>query len=269
MKLFRDGFRMIKRLRAVRAKCKRLRRSGKFADHTRGDYQYLARKEGHPVQRFWHQKKWPMVADKLEFRPTDRVLEVGAGSSEIPFNTSEHVALSCATDFSPAPLDFLSKLLEEEERRVCFVGADIQKLPFRDGSFDKVIVLEVIEHVPAETIPVYFGELRRVLKPGGVLLVTTPNYRSTWPILEWIVDHFGGAAEMGGKQHIARFHPRMLRRALEENGFRVHRAGSVYHLSPFLTPLSERWAEKVFDWELSKAGSNGPILYSVAEALPR
>ncbi len=267
VKLFRDGFRMLRRLWQVRRKVKKLVRSGKFADHTRGDYQYLARKEGHPVQRFWHAKKWPMVEAKLEFKPSDRVLEVGAGSSEIPFNTSDRVALSCATDFSPAPLDFLAEQLEREKgRRVCFIGADIQKLPFRSGSFDKVIVLEVIEHVPAETIPFYFSELRRVLVPGGQLLVTTPNYRSTWPLLEWIVDHFGGAAEMGGIQHIARFHPRMLRRALQDNGFRVMSAGSVYHFSPFLAPVAPKMAEKVFNWELNRAGSNGPILYSVAEA---
>ena len=270
VKLFRDGFRMLCRLWQVKQKVKRLQRSGKFADHTRGDYQYLARKEGHPVQRFWHAKKWPMVADKLDFKPTDRVLEVGAGSSEIPFNTSEEVALSCATDFSPAPLDFLSEQIErEKDRRVCFVGADIQKLPFLSGSFDKVIVLEVIEHVPEQTIPQYFSELHRVLAPGGVLLVTTPNYRSTWPLLEWMVDRFGGAAEMGGIQHIARFYPRMLRQALEQNGFQVKQEGSVYHFSPFLAPFAPEFAERVFRWELKGAGRNGPILYSVAESRSR
>jgi len=288
VKLFRDGFRMVARLLRVRRKLRRLRRSGRFADHTRGDYQDLARREGHPVQRFWHAKKWPLVVDKLQFRASDRVLEVGAGSSEIPQRTSERVALSCATDFSPAPLAYLASqgLVAGEDGgsgsgsagqgaadaarpRVCLVGADIQALPFRDGSFDKVIVLEVIEHVPAESIPRYFGELRRVLAPGGELLVTTPNYRSSWPLLEWLVDHFGGAAQMGGKQHIARFHPGRLRAALERGGFRVKQSGSVYHLSPFLAPLSLRGAERVFAWELRRGGRWGPILYSVAEAGPR
>ena len=268
--LFRDGFRMLRRLLTVRLKLRRLRRSGRFADHTRGDYQHLARTEGHPIQRFWHAKKWPMVADSLEFSDDDRVLDVGAGSSEIAAKMRRRCAFACATDFATAPLAHLS---EEgagndagADSRVCFVGADIHALPFKDGSFDKVVVLEVIEHIPRDGIPRYFGELRRVLAPGGQLLVTTPNYRSSWPVLEWLVDHLGGAAEMGGKQHICRFHPRMLREALEQNGFRVTRRGSVYHLSPFVSLVAPRLAEKIFTWELGRGGSLGPILYSVAES---
>ena len=76
----------------------------------------------------------------------------------------------------------------------------------------------------------------------------------------------GGAAEMGGKQHICRFHPRTLREALEQNGFRVTRRGSVYHLSPFVALVAPRLAEKIFTWELGRGGSLGPILYSVAES---
>ena len=51
---------MRERLRR-RLEAQRLQRSGVFADYTRGDYQHLARREGNPVQRFWHQKKWSLV----------------------------------------------------------------------------------------------------------------------------------------------------------------------------------------------------------------
>ncbi|MDF3066861.1 MAG: hypothetical protein K0R38_2462 [Polyangiaceae bacterium] len=48
-----------------------------------------------------------------------------------------------------------------------------QRLPFEDGSFDLVWCSEVIEHLndPAFSL----GELRRVTKPGGLLVLTTPN----------------------------------------------------------------------------------------------
>lgn len=55
-----------------------------------------------------------------------------------------------------------------------WVAADlIADLPFRSASFDLVLMLEVIEHLP--DIPHSLREIARVLKPGGVAIVTTPN----------------------------------------------------------------------------------------------
>ena len=242
----------------------RRQRSGAFADHTRGDYQQLARREGNPVQRFWHAHKWPLVEAHLQLRPGDRVLDVGAGSSEVPVQIAARCALACALDVSPAPLRFLRDLTGAAGRLHLAAG-DLHALPFRDASFDRIAVLEVVEHVPGEGIPRYLAGLRRLLAPGGRLLLTTPNYRSYWPVLEFLIDHLGGAAQMGGHQHVMRFHARRLRACLEENGFRVVHSGSVYHLSPFLSPLAPALAERLFSWETRRGGSLGPILYSVAE----
>lgn len=51
-----------------------------------------------------------------------------------------------------------------------------QPLPYGDFSFDFVNMVEVIEHIPQGEIAFYLKEIRRVLKPGAHLLVTTPNY---------------------------------------------------------------------------------------------
>ena len=54
-----------------------------------------------------------------------------------------------------------------------FEVADLRRLPFGDGEFDLIVSFETIEHVPdPETV---LDELARVLKPGGLLLVSTPN----------------------------------------------------------------------------------------------
>jgi ubiquinone/menaquinone biosynthesis C-methylase UbiE len=56
-----------------------------------------------------------------------------------------------------------------------FTVGDASNLPFGDASFDTVVSFETIEHL-AE-IPQYLGEVRRVLSPGGVYLVSTPRAR--------------------------------------------------------------------------------------------
>lgn len=87
-------------------------------------------------------------------------------------------------------------------------------IPFRDGAFDVVAALDVIEHVASETE--ILAELRRVLAPGGRLLVSVPAYQWAWS------DH-----------DVANGHHRRYTRAravaaLQDNGFRVQRATYVF-----------------------------------------
>lgn len=53
------------------------------------------------------------------------------------------------------------------------VRADVQALPFGGESFDAVLLLAVLEHVPSHEA--VLAEARRVLRPGGAVVVTTPN----------------------------------------------------------------------------------------------
>lgn len=62
------------------------------------------------------------------------------------------------------------------------VGSDVHKLdaaclPFADAEFDRVVVVDMLEHVPDETS--FALELGRVLKPGGRLIVNTPHLKHT------------------------------------------------------------------------------------------
>ena len=52
------------------------------------------------------------------------------------------------------------------------VGADVQALPFRDGAFDAIKATELLEHVP--DVARALAECRRVLRPGGHLVITVP-----------------------------------------------------------------------------------------------
>lgn len=68
--------------------------------------------------------------------------------------------------------------LSEEftNKNVCLdqvVHADLEQLPFKDGEFDVVLSLWVLEHI--ENPDKVFGELHRVLKPGGLFMFCAPN----------------------------------------------------------------------------------------------
>ncbi len=55
-----------------------------------------------------------------------------------------------------------------------FLVAGAGDLPFPDGSFDTVVMWEVLEHIPPGTEPQAFAEIARVLRPGGRLHLSTP-----------------------------------------------------------------------------------------------
>ena len=59
--------------------------------------------------------------------------------------------------------------------RLSFVTGTIPELPFPDASFDAVVSFETIEHVDAEAQRRFVGEIVRVLKPDGLLIISTPN----------------------------------------------------------------------------------------------
>ena len=56
-----------------------------------------------------------------------------------------------------------------------YIRGDITKLPFEKGKFDVVVSFETIEHVDGKMQAKFLKEIKRVLKPEGVLIISTPN----------------------------------------------------------------------------------------------
>jgi SAM-dependent methyltransferase len=78
---------------------------------------------------------------------------------------------------------------ERRTSRPGWVVADlIDHLPFRAEVFDLVMMLEVIEHIP--NIPRALSEIARVLKPGGIAIVTTPNRLNVTSRIHYLLTGF-------------------------------------------------------------------------------
>lgn len=110
----------------------------------------------------------------LALQPGEVALDSGCGTARFAAWNADEAGLMVGSD--PATL-FADAALE----RVALVQADSRRLPFADGSFDKVFSLDVLEHFPHEVIAAYLQETARVLRPGGRLLIFS-NTREPSPI---------------------------------------------------------------------------------------
>lgn len=99
-----------------------------------------------------------------------RVLDAACGRGWGTTVLSESAATTVGVDFSPPAL---VDARARHAGRAEFLEADLRALPFEDGRFDCCVCFEAIAHV---TDPeAVLDELRRVLKPNGLLLVSAPN----------------------------------------------------------------------------------------------
>jgi len=119
--------------------------------------------------------------------PQGRILDLGCGVGH-----SFHLLAPRET----VGVDIEPSALEGQDRET--VVADMRALPFEDGSFDGLISVQSVEHVPDGEAVV--REARRVVRPGGVAVFQTPN-RLTFARADEIIDPY----------HYVEYDPEQLR----------------------------------------------------------
>ena len=147
--------------------------------------------------------------------PNPRILDVGCGTG---------ANLKMLGLYGQAEgVDISEQAVEFCKRRglgTVKLGA-IEDLPFEDQSFDIVTALDVIEHLDDDAAGLQ--EMRRVLRPGGTLLLFVPAFMFLWGVQDDV------------SHHRRRYRLPALRRLLEEGGFEVEKA--TYANITFFAPV--------------------------------
>ena len=152
-------------------------------------------------------------------RPTDDCLDLGCGDGAAcgPWLT-EHARSYVGVDIS-AEAVARAQAAGLDARQVDDAGT----LPFADGAFTVVVCAEVLEHLFDPQAAVL--EACRVLRPGGLIVVTVPNavyIRRRYQMARGIFDPYGDAASIAAPwrdPHIRFFTPTTLTRLLGSSGF--------------------------------------------------
>jgi SAM-dependent methyltransferase len=172
---------------------------------------------------------------RLPIQPGERLLDMGCGAGRHAFEAARRGARVVALDMDRAELSQVTAIFAAmaeageipDSGSGLAVNGDATSLPFPDGSFDKVIAAEVLEHLPADQQAM--NEIARILRPGGVAAVTVPAWlpeRVCWQLSDDYHNTPGG--------HVRIFTRRELMTKLERSGLTVtgqHRAHGLH--SPY------------------------------------
>jgi SAM-dependent methyltransferase len=150
------------------------------------------------------------------------ILDVGCGAANMTHHL-RHYGRVIGVDNNPRPLE-----VARQRGLEAYEGA-ADELPFEDGRFDLVTLLDTVEHVPDQDR--VFEECRRVLagprpeqgQPGGKLLVTVPAFMFLWSKNDML------------NMHQRRYTAPELKDKLQQHGFNVLR---ISYNNSFLFPLA-------------------------------
>lgn len=144
-------------------------------------------------------------------------------------------------------IDITSQVYAARERSLNVCQGNVEVLPFPKEIFSLALSIEVVEHLLQPELMI--KEICRVLKPGGTLIITTPNY-GYWALrllylfgcppvgLEtrfysgWLQRRAGPFTPPWRDPHIRLFTPSILRRFLDENGFEIEFVRSSFVAFP-------------------------------------
>ena len=205
-----------------------------------GDYQARALKSDRAAQRFWHEAKFRLIERVAMPGKQDRVLDAGCGSGTIAHFLSVHAAEVIGIDSNPSAISYAADSYKGSNNLQFRLG-QFEDL-VSEQPFDRVYCVEVIEHLYEPQVADVLSVFHKLTKPGGQLLLTTPNYRSAWPLIEWLLDKFALVATLDEAQHVTHFTKGKLRASLSHAGWRVRDIGSFNGVAPFLAPISRRLA---------------------------
>jgi 2-polyprenyl-3-methyl-5-hydroxy-6-metoxy-1,4-benzoquinol methylase len=171
--------------------------------------------------------------DLLGIKDGDITLDAGCGNGRHSWEVySKNHSSIIAFDVDPVcvkkNLYLLASLKTENEIEGSYhmLMADVTKLPFKSGSFDKIICSEVLEHIPEDNIAV--EELARVLSKNGDIGISVPHYLAESICWKLSGEYYGFP---GG--HIRKYKTRELLALVDTAGLSVYATRHKHALHSF------------------------------------
>jgi SAM-dependent methyltransferase len=135
-------------------------------------------------EHWWFVGRREILFDVLKkhLSPTAKILDVGCNTGVLVGKLQERGIDAYGTDLSEEAIAYG----KERGTKKLFVATG-ESQPFADATFDAVMALDVIEHIDDDCGAL--KEMRRVLKPGGILIIKVPAFKFLWGLQDEVAHH--------------------------------------------------------------------------------
>ena len=232
------------------------------------DYQYYALQKGKCFQKQWHRNRLILIEELHFLNLRAVVADIGCGSGNVVFAFAGKVKSIVGFDYNTESVEFLATKIKSDG----IINSDASTLDILDAvpelyrnKFDKIIFNEVIEHFDKSEVETVLSNLSKMLKTGGEILITTPNYGiSPWTLIELLIDKFKMFPALLGEQHRVKFTLAGLESYCKSAGFFIKRKGTFSLLSVLLAVFGAKFAEYIVKVEVNHLKYFGPQIFLVA-----
>ncbi len=204
------------------------------------------------------------ILNQLELKGGEKILEVGCGNGYY-LNVLSRLKLNLkltGVDNDNLALRDAKKFIND--KKVKLILTDANNLPLKNDFFDRVIISEVIEHIENEQK--VLNEIYRVLKPSGIMVLTTCNidYPFLWDPVNWILQHSFNTHIKAGfwagiwNQHLRLYKIQTLNGIIKKSKFKIEESEFLTRWClPFNHYLVNFVARLFYSGDLPKSLSKG------------
>ncbi|HEY9204688.1 MAG TPA: class I SAM-dependent methyltransferase [Candidatus Methanoperedens sp.] len=160
------------------------------------------------------------------------VLDIGSGRGEIVLHCALKKAFAVGIDYSPDAIKLASDLRKRYKAgdKMSFLRGNATKLPLKNNTFDRIFLMDLVEHLHENELDALFQNLNDLLKEDGFLIVhTAPNklyYDHGYKIIRTILYLLKGTnidkdirSSYEKNMHVNEQTPKSLKKLLTRNGF--------------------------------------------------
>jgi len=210
------------------------------------------------VQSKWHHLKFDRVRKELPANGSHVDVACGPGTF---MGTLPSSIRSIGVDISEPQIAYALQRYSSPSRS--FKTMQPGQLDFPDASTDVVTSIELIEHISQDEATQLLCECHRILKPGGKMVITTPNYAFLWPLIELALNRFGKVSYED--QHITKYTPAKLSQLLADAGFATVKVETCLWSAPFAATIGWKFSDMIARLEPNFITKNlGHLLIGVA-----